>query len=71
MQVCQETINILGYCVEHNCIRASNEKLSAIQKWTFLGSKRQLQRFLGFINYMHHHIPNFSTLVEPIQSLLT
>lgn len=63
-------IQILGHIVEENGIRINYNRISCIKDWPQPANKKELQRFLGFVNWYRRHIKNFSLISAPLTDLL-
>lgn len=59
----------LGYCIDHNGIHIATEKLLQITDWQEPTSGRILEKHLGFFNFFRELIPNYSTLMAPLEAL--
>jgi hypothetical protein len=59
----------LGIIITPGGIEMDPEKVKAITEWEPPGTRRQLQRFLGFANFYRRFIQNYSTLVLPLVNL--
>ena len=55
--------------VGHGCIRMDPAKLSAIAAWPPPKMVKAVCALLGFCNFYHKFIPNFSNLVAPLTTL--
>ena len=47
------------------------EKVEFIKNASPLQNVSKLKLFLGLINYHHRHLPSFSTVLEPLNDLLS
>ena len=63
-------ITYLGHDVDKNGIKPSNEKVKALLQAPPPTSLSELRTTLGAFGYFARHIPNFSTLVEPLRRIL-
>ena len=62
-------VKFLGMVVGHGCIHMDPAKLSAIATWPLLKTVKAIQSFLGFCNFYHRFIPNFSNMATPLTVL--
>ena len=60
----------LGHKVTANGIFPDPEKVEAIVKMKEPSDKKELQRFLGMINYVGKFIPNLAEHTAPLRKLL-
>lgn len=63
-------IEFLGHMLSKNCVKPNSRNADAIKNFEHPGNKKDLQSFLGMMNYVSKFIPNFSTLTEPLRILL-
>lgn len=61
-----EKLEFLSHEVTAKGIRPSSERIAAIQSFPTPTSIRQIQRFVGMINYYHRFIPQLAELLAPI-----
>ena len=61
---------LLGHIVSAEGVKIDPVRVEAIQKLSIPRSKRDIQSFLGKINFVRRFIPNFSELVKHITSML-
>ncbi|QRW22118.1 Retrotransposable element Tf2 protein [Rhizoctonia solani] len=45
------------------------KKIEAVTSWPTPRTIKEVQAFLGFVNYLHHFIPNFSSVAHPLHNL--
>jgi hypothetical protein len=52
------SMDVLGHIIDDQGLRASPEKIARIEAWTTPKNKKQLQEFLGVVNYISQFIPH-------------
>ncbi|KAJ3494703.1 hypothetical protein NLJ89_g10750 [Agrocybe chaxingu] len=62
-------VEFLGVIVSHGSLRMSPSKVDAIASWPVPKSKRELQQFLGFLNFYRRFIHDFANLAAPLNHL--
>ena len=65
------SLHFLGHLVDSQGIRPLEEKVAAVQSFVQPGSRRNLRKFLGLINFYHRFIPNCAQILQPLNSLLS
>jgi len=63
-------IDFLGYVVSKDGISCSDNHLKAVADWPVPSNLKELQTFLGFINFYRRFIPGFAAIAEPLHVLL-
>ena len=66
----QSQLVFLGHQVDQDGIRPLPHKVEAIQNFPQPSSRRQLQRFLGLVNFYHRFVHNCAHIVAPLHALL-
>ncbi|KAL0173914.1 hypothetical protein M9458_029882, partial [Cirrhinus mrigala] len=66
----QSSVQFLGYVICAEGIQMYQGKIQAIQEWPTPNTVKKLQRFLGFSNFYHCFIQNYSIITAPLTSLL-
>jgi hypothetical protein len=61
---------LLGHIVSAEGVRIDPSRLEAIQSLSFPRSKKEIQSFLGKINFLRRFISNFVELVKHITTIL-
>lgn len=61
---------LLGHIVTSQGICIDSERVEAIQKVNLPRNKKEIQSFLGKVNFMRRFIPNFAEIVKNITSML-
>ena len=64
----KETI-LLGFRISTKGISIDPKKIEQIQRWPLPTSGKQLEQYLGLINYFRNHIPRSSTLLSEFNEL--
>ena len=59
-------LDFLSHNISSNGIRPSQEKVQAISKFSPPTSVKQVQQFVGMVNYYHRFIPQLAELLAPI-----
>ncbi|KAK3563945.1 hypothetical protein QTP86_006273 [Hemibagrus guttatus] len=63
-------VQFLGYNIDSSGIRMDEGKVAAIRDWPTPTTVKELQRFLGFANFYRRFIWNYSSIDNPLTSLL-
>ncbi|KAK3505639.1 hypothetical protein QTP70_004727 [Hemibagrus guttatus] len=66
----QPSVQFLGYNINNSGIRMDEGKVTAIRNWPTPTIVKELQRFLGFANFYRRFIQNYSSIANPLTSLL-
>lgn len=64
------TIDFLGHTISDKGITPCSKKVEAIQSFPTPHSLKQLQRFVGMINYYHRFLPWLSDALRPLHKLI-
>jgi hypothetical protein len=62
-------VEYLGLIISPGQMRMDPVKTAAILKWPIPTCKKELQRFLGFLNFYRCFIPSFSLVARPLHKL--
>ncbi|BHF72123.1 hypothetical protein SprV_0401518700 [Sparganum proliferum] len=65
------SLEFLGYLVDSHGIHPLSSKVAAIRDFTPPSSQRQLQRFLGVMNFCRRFLPRCADTILPLTSLLS
>ncbi|KAF8736353.1 hypothetical protein RHS02_06331, partial [Rhizoctonia solani] len=63
------TVDYLGITISPKGFSMDQKKIEAVTSWPQPKSVKQVQAFLGFVNYLHHFIPNFSSVACLLHNL--
>ena len=59
-----------GHVLDCNEVGPTDCKLKAVRYWPILTSRKNLQAFLGFVNYYRRFIPHLARIAQPLNDLL-
>jgi hypothetical protein len=65
----QKTIEFLGLIISHDSIWMDKAKVKAILDWPKPTNKRELQQFLGFVNFYQRFVRGFAKIAEALTKL--
>jgi hypothetical protein len=60
-----DTVDYLGLVISPRGISMEEKKVQAVKEWPAPRNVKQIQSFLGFANFLHRFVPNYSTLARP------
>lgn len=63
-------VKCLGFIFNETGVRPDPDRIQTIQNLKEPTKKKELQSFLGMINYLREFIPNMSELTTPLRELL-
>ncbi|XP_059384607.1 uncharacterized protein LOC132118654 [Carassius carassius] len=66
----QPSVQFLGYNIDSSSIRMDEGKVDAVRNWPTPTTIKELQRFLGFPPFYRRFIQNYSSITNPLTSLL-
>ncbi|XP_023245709.1 uncharacterized protein LOC111643000 [Copidosoma floridanum] len=69
-EFCQPEVKYLGVLVNRDGLRPDPAKLKPITAFPAPKNLKQLRRFLGMVSWYRKFLPNYLTVVEPINRLL-
>ena len=65
----QKSVRLLGFSVSTEGIKVDKNKLTSVAQWLVPKGYKQIQQFMGLINYFRDFIPMISKVAEPITRL--
>lgn len=68
-QLFQTEVKFLGKIVSEAGISVNPESVESVQNWPTPKNKKEVESFIGYVNYHRDHIKNFSALAEPLHQL--
>ncbi|QRW16712.1 Retrotransposable element Tf2 protein [Rhizoctonia solani] len=63
------TVDYLGIVISPAGFSMDQKKIEAVTSWPQPKTIKQVQAFLGFVNYLRRFIPNFSLVARPLHNL--
>lgn len=66
----QTSLRYLGYVIDAEGLRTDPEKVSAMSSYPRPRNATEIKRFMGLCSWYRRFIPNFSSLVSPMNDLL-
>ncbi|KAG8498147.1 hypothetical protein CXB51_006626 [Gossypium anomalum] len=67
---CTNKVVFLGFVVSSEGLEVDQEKVGAIQEWLRPTSISQIRSFHGLASFYRRFVPNFSTIVVPLTSVI-
>lgn len=64
-----EEVKYLGVIIAHGTMQMDPKKIAAVASWPTLRNKKDVQQFLGFVNFYCRFICNFAHLATPLNCL--
>jgi hypothetical protein len=61
---------LLGHIISKDCIKIDPSRVESIQNIDFPRSKKEVQSFLGKVNFLRRFIPNFAEIVKVVTNML-
>jgi len=62
-------LRLLGHVVTSHGIGIDQKKLDALRQWPRPTTGKELQSFLGFVNFLREHVRGFSDLTAPLEAI--
>jgi transposase InsO family protein len=62
-------VKFLGKIVSGNTIEVDPESLGVVREWPVPTKTREVESFLGFVNYHREHIPHLAEIAGPLYNL--
>ena len=69
MKLRQKSIAYIGHLLATEGIKPDSSKVEAIQNMPELTNVNDVQRFIGFVNYLSHFLPKLSDICKPLRRL--
>ncbi|CCO34667.1 Retrotransposable element Tf2 155 kDa protein type 1 OS=Schizosaccharomyces pombe (strain 972 / ATCC 24843) GN=Tf2-1 PE=4 SV=1 [Rhizoctonia solani AG-1 IB] len=63
------TVEYLGIQISPKGFSMDKKKIEAVTSWPTPKTVKQVQAFLGFVNYLRRFIPDFSSIAQPLHNL--
>lgn len=69
-KICHSSVKFMGYEISEKGLEIDNSKVLAIENIQKPKCVKDVERFLGMVNYVNRFIPNFSSITEPLRQLV-
>jgi len=66
----KDRLEFLGYVISTEGTSMDPAKVKAISDWPYPSCVRDVQSFVGLVNFYHHLIPGFATMCRPLYELM-
>ena len=63
-------VEFLGVIIEPEGIKMEKEKVKGVLEWPTPKCVKDIQKFLGLVNYYRQFIENFASIVRPLHNLV-
>src|ERR1700761_1835002 len=63
------SVKYLGVVISHNSVKMDPAKVAGVSEWPTPSNKKEVQLFLGFINFYWRFIEGFSHIARPLFNL--
>lgn len=64
-----QQLDCLGHIINNDGIHADRDKMRRIREWPIPQDYKDVQRFLGLVNYISHFMPDVSAYMSPLSAL--
>ena len=64
------SISFLGHRIDRQGVYPTDEKIKAVNEYPKPTSIKDLQRYLGLVNYYHRFIPHYAQVLKPLYDVL-
>jgi transposase InsO family protein len=65
----RRSLRVLGHLLSKEGVSPDLSKIQAIANWPVPKTGKQIQRFLGFANFIRVHVPNAADVFQPLEKL--
>ena len=65
----KKEIKFLGLIISEDSIKMDPGKVRAIKEWPIPTTKRELQQFLGFVNFYQQFVEGYAKIAKPLTKL--
>ena len=66
MKLRQDSVRYMGHLLTADGLRADPEKVKAVVNMSKPANMKEVQRLVGFVNYLAKFLPQLSTVCEPL-----
>jgi len=65
----QDRLHLLGHTLSGNGLAVDERKIASVVEWPLPTTGKQIEKYLGLVNYFRDFIPNYSTVAAPLECL--
>jgi len=65
----RKQIEYLGLVISENKVAMDPVKVAGVHEWPIPENQTDVQAFVGFVNFYHRFIQDFSTIAQPLFNL--
>jgi hypothetical protein len=66
----KESIEYLGLIISHNHVAMDPAKVTGVLEWLVPANLKEVQSFVGFLNFYHRFIEGFAKVAKPLHNLM-
>ena len=70
-QLLKSSVIFLGKCVSSEGVQVPTHDIDRVVNWTRPACKRDVQSFIGVMNFHRDHIPSFATIAKPLYDVMS
>lgn len=64
-----KAVNVLGHLLSGDSKKPDPDKISALHSWPTPKTGNDIEKFLGFTNYLRQHVPLYAEIAAPLEAL--
>lgn len=68
-QFFRKQVSFLGHVISTEGIKKNTDKIKTIQDFKTPSKKKEIQRYLGFLNFYRKYVNKFTHIIEPLIEL--
>jgi hypothetical protein len=65
----KKKLEFLGHVITRNGLEVDPKKIDKVKNWPVPTKRKEVQRFMGFVNYYRRFIPYIATIAKPLYKL--
>ena len=68
-QLLQKEVLFLGHVISEQGVQPNPRLIEAVKEWAVPSSRKEVQQYLGLVNYYRRFVPEFSSIAVPLTEL--
>ena len=64
-----DALSILGHTLTSQGLSAGPQRILKVDNWSTPTKRKELQGFMGMVNYLSTYVPNLATVAAPLTRL--